>query len=137
MKPACTYGINIHNSKKGKDYSVKFVIVNEDLTSLLGLQATEKIHLLSIHRDNFKVVNNVRFTSKDDIIAKYPDLFDEKLGNLEGDIHFHVNPEANPVMLPCRSVRISVGGKLITELDRLVDRLWHQLISQLNELASL
>ena len=75
VKPAGTCRINIQNSKTGKKYSVEFVIVNEDLTPLLGLQATEKMNLLSIHRDNFKVVNNVRFTSKDDVIAKYPDLY--------------------------------------------------------------
>ena len=55
--------------------------------------------LLPIHRDNFKAVNNV---SKDDVIAKYPDLFDDKLGNLEGEVHLHVNPKAIPATLPCR-----------------------------------
>ena len=62
MKPSGTCRINIHNSKTGNKYSVEFVIVNEDLTPTLGLQATEKINLLSIPRDNFKVVSNVRFT---------------------------------------------------------------------------
>ena len=121
MKPAGTCRINIRNSKTGKKYSVEFVIVNEDLTALLGLQATEKMNLLSIHRDNFKVVNIVRFTSKDDVIAKYPDLFDDKLGNLEGEVHLHVNPEAIPFTLPCHSVPISVRGKLKTQLDRLLE----------------
>ena len=82
VKPAGTCRINIRNSKTGKKYSVEFVIVNEDFTPLVGLQAIEKMNLLSIHRDNFKVVNNVRLTSKDDVIAKCPDLFDDKLGNL-------------------------------------------------------
>ena len=109
VKPAGTCHINIRSSKTGKEYSVEFVIVNEDLTPLLGLQANEKMNLLSIHRDNFKAVHNVRFTSKD------------KLGNLAGKIHLHVNPEAIPVTLPCSSVPICVRGKLKNELDRLVE----------------
>ena len=120
VKPAGTCRINTRNSKTGKKYSVEFVIVHDDLTPLLRLQATEKMNLLSIHRDNFKVVNSVRFTSKDDVIAKYPDLFDGKLGNLEGEVRLQVNPEAIPVTLPRRSVPISVRGKLKTELNRLV-----------------
>ena len=55
------------------------------------------MNLLSVHRDNYKVVNNVRFTSKDDVTAKYPDLFDDKLGNLEGEVHLHVTPEVVPI----------------------------------------
>ena len=121
VKPAGTCHINICNSKTGKKYSIGFATVNEDLNPRLGLQATKKMNLLSIHRENFKVVNNVRFTSKDDVIAKYPDLFNDKLGNLEREIHLHTNPEAIPVTLPCRSVPISVKGKLKTELDRLVE----------------
>ena len=53
VKPAGTCHINIQNSKTGKKSSVEFIIVNEDLTPLLGLQGTEKMNLLSIHRDNF------------------------------------------------------------------------------------
>ena len=55
------------------------------------------------------------------LFAKYPDLFYDKLGNLEGEVHLHVNPEAIPVTLPCRSIPISVREKLETELDRLVE----------------
>ena len=57
VKPAGTCRINICNSKTGKKYSVEFVIVREDLSPLLGLQATEKMNLLSIHGDNFKLLS--------------------------------------------------------------------------------
>ena len=43
-KPAGARRINIHNSKTGKKYSVELVMVNEDLTPLLGLQATERMN---------------------------------------------------------------------------------------------
>lgn len=112
-------GVSRLNPKTGKNYSVEFIIVNEHFTPLLGVRATEQMELLSINRDNFKVVNSVNQSNKNDIVSKYADVFDGTLGKLEGKVHLHVNPDAVPVSLPCRSVPVSIRKKLKTELERL------------------
>ena len=119
VKPLGGTRLKIRNPKVGKNYSVEFVIVNEDLTPLLSLRATEQMKLLSVHRENFKAVNSVRACSRGEILAKYPDVFNNKLGKLEGEVHLHVDPDVVPVTLPARSGPVSVRKQLKAELDRL------------------
>ena len=82
VKPLGVSRLKVRNPKIGKNYSVEFIIVHENLTPLLGLRATEQMKLLSVHRENFKAVNAVRACSKEEILAKYPDVFNNKLGKL-------------------------------------------------------
>ena len=52
VKPMGTCVVPVVNLRNQKKY-VKFLIVKNDLTSLLDLKATEKIKLLTIHKENF------------------------------------------------------------------------------------
>lgn len=53
-------------------YKVRFLIVKENLTPVLSLNATEKMGLLTVHEENFvSVLENL----KDDLIIKYADVF--------------------------------------------------------------
>ena len=48
------------------------------MAPLLGVNATEKMKLLTIHKENFvNVVENVQ----SDLIDKYPDVFDQEYWN--------------------------------------------------------
>ena len=86
-----------------------FFIVNESLTPLLGLNATEKMKLLTIYKENFvNVVEDVN----SDLIDKYPDVFDKRnLGTLPGKVHLQVDPDSKPVVLPARKVPVSICNK--------------------------
>ena len=79
VKPVGTCALKVVNPRNNEKFKVRFLVVNESLTPLLGLNATEKMKLLTIHKENFvNVVENVN----SDRIDKYPDVFDKSLGTL-------------------------------------------------------
>lgn len=84
VTPVGSCALLVVNPKNQKKYRVKFMVVNEDLTPLLGLNATEKMKLLTIHKENFL---NVVKQAKADVTVKYTDVFDERLGKLPGNVH--------------------------------------------------
>ena len=91
VKPVGTCALKVVNPRNNE---VRFLVVNESLTPLLGLNATEKMKLLTIHKENFvNVVENVN----SDLIGKYPDVFNNSLGTLPGKVHLQVDPDAKPV----------------------------------------
>jgi len=53
-------------------YEVRFLVVKENLTPLLGLNTTEKMGLLTVHKENFvSVVENL----EDDLTSNMPMCF--------------------------------------------------------------
>ena len=79
VKPIGTCALPVVNSRKRTKYKVRFLVIKETLTPLLGLNATEKKGLLTVHEENFvSVVDNL----ENDLANKYPDEFDNGLGKL-------------------------------------------------------
>ena len=116
VKPVGTCALKVVNPWNNEKFKVRFLVVNESLTPLLGLNATEKMKLLTIHKENFvNVVENVN----SDRIDKYPDVFDKSLGTLPGKVHLQLDPDAKPVVLPARKIPVSVQQKFKEELKRL------------------
>ena len=108
---------------------MKFVIVNESLTPLLGKTAAEKKGLLAINYNTFKSVNTV-FSSSGDIAAEHHPVFDSKLGTLPGILHLEVKDDVAPVVCPPRKVPIALNAQLKAELARLKN-LW--IITEMDE----
>ena len=116
VKPVGTCALKVVHPMNNEKFKVRFFIVNESLTPLLGLNATEKMKLLTIHKENFvNVVEDVN----SDLIDKYPDVFDKSLGTLPGKVHLQVDPDSKPVVLPAQKVPVSVRDKFKEELQRL------------------
>ena len=118
VKPVGTCALPVVNPRNDTKYKVRFLVVKESLTPLLGLDATEKIGLLTVHKENFfSVVENL----ENDLANKYPDVFDNGLGKLPGKVRRHGDPACQPVILPARKVPVSVKEKFKAELKRLQD----------------
>ena len=116
MKPVGTCALKVVNSRNNKKFKVRFLVVNESPTPLLGFNATEKMKLLTNHKENFvNVVENVN----SDLIDKYSDVFDKSLGTLPGKVHLQVDPDSKPVVLPAWKIPVSVREKFKEELKRL------------------
>ena len=108
--------LKVVNPKNNEKFKVRFLVVNESLTPLLGLDVAEKMKLLTIHKENFvNVVEDVN----SDLIDKYPDVFNKGLGTLPGEVHLQVDPYSKPVVLPARKIPASVWEKFKEELKRL------------------
>ena len=105
MTPVGSCALPVVNPKTNEKYKVRFLVVKEDLTPLLGLNSTQKMKLLTVHKETFiNVVEN----ANDDLTANYADVFNKGLGTLPG----------KPVILPARKVPVSVREKFKEELQR-------------------
>ena len=118
--------LTVHNPTQNRRFSVEFVVMNENnFTPILGMKTSEKMNLITIHRDQFKSVhvNKVHVSAaKDGLIQRYQSVFDGGLGKLEGTVHLHVDPDAQPVSMPARPVPVSIRDKVKAEIYRLVDK---------------
>ncbi|XP_041362008.1 uncharacterized protein K02A2.6-like [Gigantopelta aegis] len=102
-----------------RKYMVNFVIVEENLTPLLSRRAAEKMGLITINYHNFEQVSTVLPTNV--FVQEFPEVFSGKLGNLPGKkVHLTVNPDADPVIRPARTIPESLKADLKTKLDELV-----------------
>ena len=109
VKPVGTCALPVVNPRNNINakYKVRFLVIMKSLTPLLGLNATEKMGLLTVHKENFvSVVENL----ENDLANKYPDVFNNGLGKLPGKVYLHVDPACQPVILPARKVPVSVQG---------------------------
>ena len=104
VKPVGTCALPVINPQNNKKYKVRFLVVDGSLTPLLGLNTTEKMVLLTMHKENFvSIVENL----ENDSANNYPDVFDSGLGKLPGKVHLQVDPACRPVILPARKVPVS------------------------------
>ena len=115
-KPLGTCVVRVVNLRNQKKYDVKFLIVKDDLTPLLGLKTTEEMRLLTIHKENF--ISTV-FCKKTEVVDKHAEDFNDDLGRLPGIVHLEVDPNHKPVVLPARKIPVSVRDQFKVELQRL------------------
>ena len=125
LKPVGTCRMVVRNPKSSRKYSIEFMIVEENLTPLLGAKVIQQMGLVEIHSKNFEQVATAavkphKSKSAEDLVKEYDDLFTGELGTLPGKQHLEVDPSVPPtVSAPSRRVPFAVKPKLKSELDRL------------------
>ena len=88
-----------HTQSKKSDKIL--IVVNENLTPLLGAAVIQQMGLIEVHEENFEKVAAARIASTkqqtaQEIIEKYRDVFEGDLGTLEGLQHLDVDPSVPP-----------------------------------------
>ena len=110
------------NPATGDKFNVDYVIVDDgELTPLLSRKAAERIKLITVNYENFEMVSAVSgsSTTRTLSVEDYPDVFDGKLGSLPGGkIHLTLEPNADPVVRPPRTLPESLNCSVKDELDR-------------------
>ena len=89
------------NPATGEEVIIQFRIVNEDLTLLIGLSDSEKLKLIELLRENIASLDSGKphvpssalelhiALTMPNILSKYPDVFDNSVGKLEGELHLY------------------------------------------------
>ena len=113
LKPEGETILNVTNPKNSTTHSVKFVVVNDSLNCLLGLETVQMMNLISVNAESF--------------IAKI--ATNDDLGNL-GVVSLHVDPYIRPKVLPSRNIPIALRQTVKAKLDELVHR---KVISPVHE----
>ena len=120
IKPVGECRVLIRNHRTGKNYRVRFQVVKEDLTPIIGLTASQSMQLITIHELNMEQpadrVHSASTQSAEDITAAYPDVFGDGIGTLPGEQHLRTDPSVSPHINPMRRVPHSVVEPLKEEL---------------------
>ena len=128
VKPLGECRVKMINPKTGQKYAVKFVIVKEDFHPLLGANAIQKMALITVNNEKFKMVAKVsqvdEFISQhsDSIINEFKDVFKEELGRLPGEVHLEVDSGVTLNVAAARRIPVALKDKLKVELEKLVKR---------------
>ena len=107
---------DVTNPKNGKTHNVKFTVVTEQFTPLIGLKTATQMGLIKVLSENVDRVANVKSQSVTD---GYSSVFDKGLGCLPGVVKLKVKENTVPVVMPDRRIAISLRSKLKSELDKL------------------
>ena len=102
--------IKVVNPTTKQKFKVDFAIVNKELTSLLSGKAAQKMTVITVNYDKFKVVNAVSLPENDS-----PDPFKDTPVTLSG------KKGVSPVIRSARTLPESCKDAVKAELQRLVD----------------
>ena len=130
LKPIGTAQIIMRNPKTIKKYSVEFVVVESDLTPLIGARAAQEMELITVNDENFIMTSSpprrnelqVKQIAAEELIKRYADVFDRQLGTLPGEVHLEVDHSIKPVITPTRRVSTDLKEDLRDELTRNVEQ---------------
>ena len=130
VKPIGSARIILRNPKTRKKYSVEFIVVESDLTPLIGARAAQEMELITVNDENFIMTSpppranepQVKQITAEELIKQYSDVFDRPLGTLPGEVHLEVDSSAKPVITPTRRVPTALKDDLKKELNRYVEQ---------------
>ena len=117
--------IKWHNRRR----LVEFLVLQPGHTPLLGAKASQEMDLISVQCKNIlsieqtaslKRIRNT-FSSKEEVLSQFKDVFDGALGKLPHTVRLEIDEMVTPVQLPPRKVPLMVRNELKQELERLTD----------------
>ena len=130
VKPIGTARIIMRNPKTRKKYSVEFVVVESDLTPLIGARAAQEMELITVNDENFIMTLppprrnelQVKQITADELIKQYSDVLSRPLGTLPREVHLEVDNSVKPIITPTRRVPTALKDELKEELNRYVEQ---------------
>ena len=124
----------VFNPATGEEVIIQFRIVNEDLTPLIGLSDSEELKFTELLRENIATLDpgkpNVPSSALElhtpltmaNILSKYPDVFDNSVGKLEGELHLYTKQDVTPLKAAPREIPLLVKNKFIAEIKDLQEQ---------------
>ena len=91
--------LRLTNAKNGANYKINFVVVNANMTPIIGSISVQQIDLLKIHHHNLLKVDIETPLTKTSMLASYKDVFTGD-GKMDGKLHLDVDESVKPVILP-------------------------------------
>ena len=122
------------NPATGEEVIIQFRIVNEDLTPLIGLSDSEELKLIELLLENIATLDSGKPhvpssalelhtpLTMANILSKYPAVFDNSVGKLEGELHLYTKQDVTPSKAAPREIPLSVKNKFIAEIKDLQEQ---------------
>ena len=124
----------VFNPATGEEVIIQFRIVNEDLTPLIGLSDSEELKLIELLRENIATLDSGKPhvpssaleldtpLTMANILSKYPAVFDNSVGKLEGELHLYTKQDVTPSKAAPREIPLLVKNKFIAEIKDLQEQ---------------
>lgn len=104
---------------KEEQHSLQFQVVSENVQSILGLQDSLKMKLVTFSSEVYHIDTVQDQTLSEKIFQDYADLFTDELGDLPVTYSMKVDPNVTPVVSPPRRVPAAMQKKVEQELQRM------------------
>jgi len=119
----------IKNPKNNRKYKLTFIVIAENnFTPLLGCNTIERMNLITVNYDNFKLAPSVcdtKSVSSQDSTPEFTEFADVFSGRLPGSfpqtVHLHLEEDSSPVQCMPRRVPVALKSKVKDALQELVD----------------
>ena len=109
----------VTNPKNGASYNMTFVVIDAEVTPIIGSQSAQEMNLLKIQYQNIlKIDDDNKTLTKSSMGESYADVLSGE-GKMEGTLHLEVDETVSPVILPPRRVPVAMKQPLKDELTRL------------------
>ena len=118
FSPAGTDILNIKPPKSGSVHQLEFVVVDADLSPILGMEAVTDLGFVRINYDNFVFAS---VCTPSTFIDNYTSVFDGGLGRLPGTVTLSIHKEVRSRILPTRRIPVAMRSLFQKELGRLLD----------------
>ena len=104
LKPLGETRLKVKNPHTSSESEIKFIVVPNGFTNLLGLNTIQELGFITINKECF-----------------ISQVSTPQLGNL-GEATLRIDESVPPKVLPCRKVPIAIQDAVKEELDRLVNK---------------
>ena len=104
LKPLGETRLKVKNPRTSSESEIKFIVVPNGFTNLLGLNTIQELGFITINKECF-----------------ISQVSTPQLGNL-GEATLRIDESVPPKVLPCRKVPIAIQDAVKEELDRLVNK---------------
>ena len=111
-----TVSLDVHNPKTKQTYKTEFMVVKQDLTTLLGKTTSESMNLITVHYNHLSIAQ-VGDTAN--VELGYEDVFASEQGSLPGIAHFQIDETATPTVSASGRIPLAMKTRVKEELDRL------------------
>ena len=124
----------VFNPATGEEVIIQVRIVNEDLIPLIGLSDSEELKLIELLRENIATLDSEKPhvpssalelhipLTMANILSKYPAVFDNSVGKLEGELHLYTKQVVTSLKAAPREIPLSVKNKFIAEIKDLQEQ---------------
>ena len=118
----------------GEEGIIQFIIVAEDVTPLIGLSDSEELKLIELLRENIATLDSGKPSvpssaselhsplTLQTIRCKYPEVFENCVGKLDGELHLYTKQDVTPTKAAPREIPLSVKNKFIAEVKDLQNK---------------
>lgn len=114
-----TCKLRVTKPRTDQTYLVKFVVVEDELSTLISRKVAEKMNLIAVNYNNFWNISVVEPAMSK--LDRFPDVFGDELGTLPGTVTITLDPQAEPVVRSPKRIPVELKTKVREELERLVN----------------